>query len=161
MTTDISKIEAADQIIDACSADESSLFINTAKAVPNATIISLNGEKSPIHSNHVSVKMYSPIHETKTAKVSEETKTLIHRSFFQMFTNSKVSKKTLEEVNQLLDSMGLTVLSEEDSRVADRLVLDMQQVEKSSSLSKLISTLVTPLNAPATPSMPKEQYLLF
>ncbi|CCD61441.1 3-hydroxyacyl-CoA dehydrogenase NAD binding domain-containing protein [Caenorhabditis elegans] len=146
VTTDISKIEAADQIIDACSADESSLFINTAKAVPNATIISLNGEKSPIHSNHVSVKMYSPIHETKTAK---------------MFTNSKVSKKTLEEVNQLLDSMGLTVLSEEDSRVADRLVLDMQQVEKSSSLSKLISTLVTPLNAPATPSMPKEQYLLF
>ncbi|CAO4380374.1 unnamed protein product [Caenorhabditis nigoni] len=146
VTTDLSKIEAADQIIDACSADEMSLFTHATKAVPNATIISLNGDKSPIHSDHVSVKLYSPIRETKTAK---------------MFTNAKVSKKTLEEVNQFLDSMGFTVLSEEDSQVADRLVQDMQQVEKSSPLSRLASILVNPLNTPVTPQVPKEQYLLF
>ncbi|CAI2353808.1 unnamed protein product [Caenorhabditis sp. 36 PRJEB53466] len=146
VTTDLSKIEAADQIIDACSADESALLTHTAKAVPNATIISLNSDKSPMHSNHVSVKMYSPIRDTKTVK---------------MFANSKASKKAIEEVNQLLDSMGFTVLSEEDSQVADRLVKDMQQVEKSSQLSKLASILVNPLATPVVPTLPKEQYLLF
>lgn len=162
VTTDLSKIEAADQIIDACSADESALLTHTAKAVPNATIISLNSEKSPMHSNHVSVKMYSPIRETKTAKVTR------HNSYrwliqleFQMFANSKASKAAVEEVNQLLASIGFTVLSEEDSLVADRLVLDMQQVGKSSQLSKLASILVNPLSTPVAPVAPKEQYLLF
>ncbi|CAI5451895.1 unnamed protein product [Caenorhabditis angaria] len=145
--TDLSKVEAADQIIDACQADESALLTHTAKNIPDATIISLN-EKSPIHKNHVSVKIYSPIHDTKTVK---------------MFINSKTSQKAIDETNNLLGSMGFTVLSEEDSLVADRLVQDMAQVEKSSPLSKLASILVTPMNSPIPPppTQIKEQYQIY
>ncbi|CAB3396673.1 unnamed protein product [Caenorhabditis bovis] len=145
ITTNLSKIDEYDQIIDATSADETALLHHTIAALPQATLISID-EKSPINDHHVLLKLYSPIIETKMVT---------------MRPNANTSSETIEQVRQLLDSMGFTVLSKEDSLVADRLVNDMQEAEKSTPLSKLVSVLMHPMNEENIQPIQKEQFQIY
>ncbi|CAD6192410.1 unnamed protein product [Caenorhabditis auriculariae] len=120
VNVDLNNIKEVHEIIDATTAEESDLLI-------------------PMHSQHVSLRLYDPILETKSAKI---------------FAHVQTDNAALQRVYELLYSMGISVLSCEESKVADRIVSDMFAVKKSDQLTKLMTTLTSPLQS-ATRETPK------